>query len=115
VVPGWTGVKALAAATILLTWTAFLFTIREPWSLTFYLALPVAFLYSLYCYAWFLKGRWWLALAALVLVSGVVTQTALAWRSYHERSLYIDREAPAEAISERDYRLLGERRPGALY
>jgi hypothetical protein len=120
--PGWTGVKAMAAATILLTWLVFLFTVREPWSLTFYLVLPMAFLYSLFCYASFLKGRWWLCVAALALSSGVVTQAALAHRNlvdrsqYPERgSLYLDRERVAAAIAARDYRLLGERRPGTFY
>jgi hypothetical protein len=120
--PGWTGVKALAAATILFTWSMFLFTVREPWALTFYLVLPMAFLYSLYCYAIFLKGRFWLSLAALALVSGLVTQTALAYRNlvdrsrYPERgSLYVDRERVARAIAARDYHLLGERREGSFY
>jgi hypothetical protein len=112
---GWTGLKAMAAGTILLTWTAFLFTQREPWALTFYLALPIAFLYSLFCYAWFLKGKGWLALAALVLFSGLVTQTAIARRNLADRSLYLDRHRPARAIAARDHRLLGERRPGTLY
>jgi hypothetical protein len=115
VVPGWTAMKALAAGTILLTWTVFLFTLREPWALTFYLTLPMAFLYSLYCYAWFLKGERWLAFAALVLLSGLVTQTALARRNLGDRSLYLHRERPAQAIAEQDYHLLGERRPGTLY
>lgn len=113
--PGWTATKALAAATILLTWTAFLFTLREPWALTIYLTLPIAFLYSLYCYAWFLKGERWRLFAALVLVSGLVTEVALARRNFETRSLYLDRERPARAIAERDYRILGERRPGTLY
>jgi hypothetical protein len=114
-VPGWTGVKILSVATILLTWTAFLFTVREPWALTFYLTLPMMFLYSLFCYAWFLKGRWWLAFAALVLGCGIVTETALAWRNLHDRSMYTHRDVPVKAITERDHRLLGDRRPGTFY
>ena len=120
--PGWTGVKALAAGTVLMTWLVFLCTVREPWALTFYLTLPMAFLYSLYCYAIFLKGRGWLSLAALVMVAGLVTETALAHRNlvdrsrYPERgSLYLDRERVRKAIDARDYRLLGERRPGSYY
>jgi hypothetical protein len=120
--PGWTGVKALAAATILLTWFIFLFTVREPWALTFYLVFPMAFLYSLFCYAHFLSGPRWQAIAALVLVSGLVTQTALAHRNLVDRSrfpyrgsLYLDREHVSAAIAGRDYRLLGERRPGTFY
>jgi hypothetical protein len=115
-------VKALAAATILLTWLIFLFTVREPWALTFYLVFPMAFLYSLFCYAHFLRGPRALAVAALVLVSGLVTQTALARRNIENRSrypkrgsLYLDRGRVSAAIAARDYRLLGERRPGTFY
>lgn len=122
VAPGWTGVKALAASTILITWFMFLFTVREPWALTFYLTLPMAFLYSLYCYAIFLKGRWWLSLGVLVLLAGLVTQTALAHRNLVNRSqypyrgsLYVARDRVVKAIEARDYRLLGERRAGTFY
>jgi hypothetical protein len=113
--PGWTRMKALAAGTILLTCAAFLFTVREPWGLTFYLTFPVAFLYSLFCYAFFLKGERWLAFAGLVLVAGLVTDTALAVRNLHDRSLYLARERPAAALAARDYRVLGTRRPGTFY
>jgi hypothetical protein len=113
--PGWSRMRWLLLATLFLTWTAFLFTEREPWALTFYLVLPVPFLYSLYCYAFFLKGARWLAFAALVLVSGVVANTALAARSYREHSLYRDRDLVVKAIAERDYRVLGTRRPGTFY
>jgi hypothetical protein len=113
--PGWRRMKWLFLATLLLTWVAFLFTVREPWALTFYLVFPVPFLYSLYCYAFFLKGERWLALAALVLLSGLVANTALAARSYRERSLYLDRDLVVKAITEHDYRVLGTRRPGTLY
>jgi hypothetical protein len=113
--PGWTGVKALAAATILLTWLVFLFTVREPWALTFYLTLPVAFLYSLYCYAFFVKGERWLAFAFVVLIAGLVTDTALARRNLHDRSLYLNRARPAAALAAHDYRILGTRREGTFY
>jgi len=113
--PGWRRMRWLLLATLVLTWGAFLFTDREPWALTFYLVFPVSFLYSLYCYAFFLKGGRWLAFAALVLVSGLVANTALAARSYRERSLYRDRGLVVKAIAERDYRVLGTRRPGTFY
>jgi len=113
-VPGWTGTKVLAAGTVLLTWAAFLFTVREPWALTFYVTLPIAFLYSLYCYACFLKGERWLFFALLVLASGLVTNTALAFRNLHDRSLYLDRARPVEALAERDYRIVGTRRAGTF-
>jgi hypothetical protein len=120
--PGWTGVKTLAAATVVLTWLAFLFTMRTPWALTFYLVFPVAFLYSLYCYAFFLRGRFWLSVAALALASGLVTSTALAYRNLVDRSrypehgsLYLDRDRVARAIAAHDYHLLGERREGSFY
>ncbi|HXK08644.1 MAG TPA: hypothetical protein VMT70_03260 [Vicinamibacteria bacterium] len=113
--PGWRRMKWLMMATLLLTWGAFLFTVREPWALTFYLVFPVAFLYSLYCYAFFLKGERWLAFAAVVLVAGLVANTALAARNYRERSLYRDRGLVVRAIAERDHTVLGTRRPGTFY
>ncbi len=120
--PGWTGMKTLAAATIVVTWLAFLFTVRAPWALTFYVVFPIAFLYSLFCYAFFLKGRVWLFVAAFALVSGLVTETALAYRNlvdrshYPERgSLYLDRDRVARAIAAHDYHRLGERREGSFY
>ena len=115
IAPGWHRMKWFTAATLALTWAAFLFTVREPWSLTYYLVLPVPFLYSLYCYAFFLRGNRWLGLAAVVLVAGLVTNTALAVRNYHERSLYKDRGLVVRALAERDYRILGTRREGTLY
>jgi hypothetical protein len=114
-VPGWQRIKWLMLATLLLTWGAFLFTVREPWALTFYLIFPITFLYSLYCYAFFLKGGRWLAFSALVLLSGLVANTALAVRNYGDRSLYLNRGLVVEAIAERDYRVLGTRRPGTFY
>lgn len=113
--PGWKRMRWLLLATLLLTWGAFLFTVREPWALTFYLLFPVAFLYSLYCYAFFLRGERWLALAMLVLLSGLVANTALAARNYREVSLYGNRAVVVKAIAERDYRVLGERRPDTFY
>jgi hypothetical protein len=113
--PGWAGMKTLVAGTIVLTWAVFLFTVREPWALTFYLTLPVAFLYSLYCYSFFVRDGRWLGVAFFVLCGGLVTNTALAVRNLHDRSLYLERGRPAAAIAERDYRILGERRAGTLY
>jgi hypothetical protein len=113
--PAWSRMRWLMAATLLLTGVAFLFTSREPWALTFYVTFPVAFLYSLHCYGFFMKGERWLAFAALILVAGFVTNTALAVRNLSTRSLYLNRSLPQLAIAQRDYRILGERRPGTLY
>jgi hypothetical protein len=43
----------------------FLFTVREPWALTFYLVFPMSFLYSLFCYAPYLGRPRWQAVAAI--------------------------------------------------
>lgn len=113
--PGWRRMKWFLIATLILTWLAFLFTVREPWALTYYLAFPVPFVYSLYCYAFFLKGKRWLGFAALVLLAGLVTNTALAARNYRDRSLYRDRDLVVKALAQRDYRILGTRREGTFY
>ena len=111
--PGWARMKALAAGTILLTCASFLFTVREPWALTFYLTLPVAFLYSVFCYGCFLRGERWLALAAVVLASGLVTNTAFGSPQFR-RPLGLPR-ARASCRGHRDAGLPSARSPSGRH
>jgi hypothetical protein len=50
-------------------------------------------------------------LAVALLVSGAVTHFAIAKDRVFDRSLYADRPLVVRAIKEKNYRLLGERRP----
>ena len=50
-------------------------------------------------------------LAVALLVSGAVTHYAIARDRVFERSLYADRPLVVRAIKEKNYHLIGERRP----
>ncbi|PYS91521.1 MAG: hypothetical protein DMF64_11790 [Acidobacteria bacterium] len=47
----WPAIKYLTLATVLLLYTLFLFSFRKPHSHTFYVLLPLAMIYSFYCWS----------------------------------------------------------------
>ena len=55
--------------------------------------------------------RWIQSFAVALLVSGAVTHFAIAKDRVFERSLYADRPLVVRAIKEKNYHLVGERRP----
>jgi hypothetical protein len=113
--PDWAAIKYLTLATVALLYALFIFSFRQPHSHTFYVMLPLAMLYSFYCWYPYLLQRRWQICAAVVLVCGLVFHTALALHNRAHQSLYTNRALPQAAIERRDYRLLGERREGARY
>jgi len=111
----WPAIKWLTLASIVLLCTSFMFSLKAPASHTFYLMLPIAMIYSFYCWAKYLAKPKWQKFAMLVLACGVVFHLALAIDHFKRISMYVDRSIPAAAIEKRDYRILGERRSGAKY
>ena len=111
----WRAIKYLTLGTIALLCVSFLFSLKAPASHTFYLTLPIAMLYSFYCWSAFLVKAAWRKFAVIFLVCGIVFHLALAIDHFKRVSLYVDRNIPATAIEKRDYRILGERREGARY
>jgi hypothetical protein len=92
-----------------------MFSLKAPASHTFYLMLPIAMIYSFYCWAKYLAKPKWQKFAMVVLACGIVFHIALGLDHYKRVSLYLDRSLPASAIEKSDYRILGERRSGARY
>jgi hypothetical protein len=111
----WKAIKLFTLATVILLYVSFLFSIKAPLSHTFYLTLPVAMLYSLYCWNNYLVKPFWRRFAAIVIACGIIFQLGLAIHNYPRISLYLDRKKISEAIKSSDYRLLDERRPGTRY
>jgi len=111
----WKAIKYFTLGTVVLLYLSFLFSMKSPVSHTFYVTFPVAMLYSFYCWSEFLKRRGWQKFAAVFLVCGIIFDIGLAATNLKQVSLYVDRSRVVEAIKARDYRLLGERRPGARY
>jgi len=111
----WKQIKYLTLFTVALLYVMFLFTFRTPDSHTYYITLPVIMLYSMYCWSKLLGKPGWRKLAKAFIVSGVIFQAGLALHNYRRISLYTNRSVPRSAIEMKDYRILGERRPGGRY
>ena len=111
----WPAIKWLTLASIILVSVSFMFSMKAPASHTFYLMLPLAMIYSFYCWSRYLVKPGWQKFAMVVLVCGVIFHIVLVIDHYRRISLYVDRSIPAAAIEQRDYRILGERRSGAKY
>ena len=110
---GWRSVRLVAVATMLLVFLSFAFSVRGPASHAFYVVMPVAMIYSFHVWERFFRvGRWRMCAMAL-LVCGLAFHIAVASSKYPERSLYGNRGLVQRAISEKNYRLLGERRSAA--
>lgn len=111
----WPAVKYFTLGTVALLYFSFLFSMKAPLSHTFSVMIPVAMLYSLYCWNEFLKKRSWQKFAAVFIVCGLIFEIGLAVSTLKTVSIYVERAKVAAAIKARDYRLLGERRGGARY
>ncbi|MDT5270170.1 MAG: hypothetical protein QOH49_2356 [Acidobacteriota bacterium] len=111
----WRAIKYLVLFNVVLLYLCFLFSLKPPQSNHLYVTLPVPVLYAFYCWDRLLTRPRWRKLAAAVLVCGVLFHAGLAAHNLPRISLYVDRPAAQTAIDARDYRILGERRPGARY
>jgi hypothetical protein len=112
---GWPRVKYLALLCVALLCALFLFSAKLPASHTFYVTFPVAALYAFHCWDRLFARALWRRLAAAALACGVVFHAGLAAYNLPRVSLYADRRAVRSAVDARDYRILGERRPGSRY
>ena len=111
----WKAIKYFTLGTVALLYISFLFSMKSPLSGTFYVTLPIAMLYSLYCWSEFLKKKRWQKFALVVIISGVVFHCGLAVHNYSRVSMYVDRHRMVEALKAKDYHMVGERRPGTRY
>lgn len=111
----WRAMKYFTLATVVLLYASFLFSMKAPVSHTFYVVLPISMMYGFYCWNDFVKRKVWRTFALIVIVSGIVFQAGLALHNYESASLYLDRARIRQALDNRDFRIVGERRPGARY
>jgi hypothetical protein len=113
----WKWMRFLACGTFLWVFLVSLFTLKNPDINIFYEIMPIPLIYSLYVWE-----KWWtnrngklflqfFLIAALVFQVGYVfTRIPLKESLY---SMY--RDQFTAAVDQKNYHLLGERRPGALY
>ena len=110
----WRAVRWLFALSVLLVWLSFFGSMRFPQAHSFYLMFPVAVLFAFS--AWNVRaaargGRLpgLERVAGAAIVAAVVLHFGLAIDRWSRLSLYADRDLMAAAITERNYRFLGER------
>jgi hypothetical protein len=111
----WAKVKLLFLLTLLLIFFSFLFSIKPPAAHTYLIALPVAMLYGFYAFSPFNRKKWFLILAGVLMACNLLFHVGLAVQNFKTKSLYKDRALFTKAIAEKNYHLLGERRPETIY
>lgn len=95
----------------LFTWLSFFFSVKGPSSHTFYLMFPLMMIYSFYCWEPLLKRKWGKTAFIALLACGLVFHSVLMSDNFYKKSMYRDYAKVARAIEQKDYRILGERRP----
>jgi hypothetical protein len=113
--PRWNSVRLLIGLTILGIYLSFLFAIKTPAAHTYYITLPLAMLFAFYCFAPWAGRRWFVPLAAGLFACNLIFHFGLALNHFQTKSLYQDRAVFEQALQEKNYHLLGERRDHTLY
>jgi hypothetical protein len=111
----WRAIKYLAVFNVCLLYFSFLFSIKPPQSTHLYITFPIPMIYSLYCWDRLLKRANWRRFAKIVLACGIIFHVGLALHNLPRTSLYTVRARVQLAIDNKDYHILGERRPNTLY
>jgi hypothetical protein len=109
-------VVALALAAFLLVYVSFWFTSKDPLAHIYYILFPVITLYSFYAWNRLANRRRWRILGVACLIAGFWLEGGYAVKNLGvPPALYSDRPKAAAAIREKNFHLLGERRPGSFY
>ena len=115
----WRAIKYLLLFNVLIVYVSFLFAIKPPQANHLYVTLPIPMIYSLYCWSRILSSNRWQVFARrfamVVIACGVVFHVGLALHNRRLISLYTQRPLIEAAIQNKDYKILGERRPNTLY
>ncbi len=111
----WAAVKLLTFLTFLLIYISFLFAIKTPAAHTYYITLPIVMIYAFYVFSPWTSNKKFLTAVKILLICNIVFHLGLAIHNLPVKSLYKDRGTFVKAIGEKNYHLLGERRPNTLY
>jgi hypothetical protein len=115
----WKTIKYLLLLNVGIIYVSFLFSIKPPQSNHLYVTLPIPLIYSLYCWNRFLHNNrrqiFARRFAMMVIVCGIVFHVGLALHNRSRISLYTERPLIESAIVNKDYKILGDRRPNTLY
>ncbi len=106
-------INRLVFGGFLLTWIAFWFNAKSAPAVSYYVLLPLIVVYSFYVYAWLAERKAWRIFGMVCLAASVLFELGYAVKLMPVQSLYTNRQTVADAISQKNYHLFGERRPGS--
>jgi hypothetical protein len=113
--PQWKGMNLLLTVVFAMVYTSFWFTVKMPLSHIYFVFFPLIMTYSCYCWAALRDLRYGPLFAKAFLVMGVVFQFGYAVAVEPRDSIYTKWTVIKQAIDQKNYRLMGERRPESLY
>jgi hypothetical protein len=108
--PGWSEIRWLAAATVLLVYVSYFFVMEFTQARAYYVVAPLAFTYAAYCWT-FIDSPRWRRIAAATMAVNICFQFGMAWIRLPEHSLYWNRPLVAAAISLKQPDIFAHRRP----
>ncbi|HUO57565.1 MAG TPA: hypothetical protein VMV05_05250 [bacterium] len=107
-------VVSLVFGGFLLVYASFWFTSKEPLAHIYYVLMPVVLVYSFVVWNRLAGKKLWKTLGILCLAASFWLDTGILTRHLNSfPALYGNRDLAAKAVTEKNYHLLGERRPGS--
>ncbi|MCB0397395.1 MAG: hypothetical protein KDD36_12105 [Flavobacteriales bacterium] len=108
--PEWKSVRLLTAAVLVFLYISYLFSIRSPGSMTFYMLLPLLVWYAFYPLENLMQKVLWRRIAMILLAVNLTFHVGLAYAYLPEHSLQSHYALVQEAMEKQDSRLLDFRR-----
>ncbi len=109
----WKAVHIVTGGALLLVWVSFWFTSKPPGAHMYYILLPLISVYSFYIWGRLAVHKGWRVFGMICLLASLWFETAYIFHQMPVASLYNNRPRVVKAIDQKDYRILGERRPGS--
>jgi hypothetical protein len=113
--PQWRGLNVLLALVFSMVFASFWFTDKLPLSHIYFVFFPFLMTYSCRVWMMFREKAGWRFLAKVFLVAAVFFQFGFALAVAKRDSIYPRWKAIKQAIDQKNYHLMGERRPGSFY
>ncbi|HTC22194.1 MAG TPA: hypothetical protein VK859_15155 [bacterium] len=113
--PQWKELNLLFSFVFAMVYASFWFTVKMPLSHIYFLFFPLLMTYSCYCWMTFREKKAWRLAAKAFVILGVVFQVGFAIAVEPRDSIYPWWTAIKQAIDQKNYHLMGERRPESLY
>ncbi len=96
-----------------LVWISFWFTDKDPYAHIYYILLPLIAVYSFYIWDRLAVNKFFRIFGVICLFASLWFQAVHLFQQMPNGSLYSNRAKVAQSIDQKNYHLLGERRPGS--